>query len=392
MDKPKSIILLGSTGSIGTTVCRIVERYPDKFRIIAISCGQKAETFAGQILKFRPMLVSVKDNQTREKLKEILSKEKNYHLPTILTGDEGLLDVAAVQGGDLLVNALVGCTGLRPTVLALEKGLDVALANKETLVIGGKMVMDIAGENGAKILPIDSEHSAIFQCLQSIDEPCRNKVRRVILTASGGPFLENEPDEIHDATPDQVLKHPNWNMGPKVTVDSATLMNKGLEIIEAKTLFDLDDDQIEVVIHRQSIIHSLVEFMDGSVLAQMGYPSMEIPIQYALSYPNRFPTTLKPLNLVEIGRLTFEKPDLDRFPCLAIAKEASRSGEMVTACLNGADEGAVDLFLRNKIRFGRIPQLIKDVIANSDFTGDINIDNVLKMNDSARKNALEMIL
>ena len=392
MDKPKNIILLGSTGSIGKTVCGIVERNPEEFRIIAIACGQQAKAFAGQILKFQPLLVSVQNEQTREKLKEILAREKNYHLPTILVGDEGLLEVAAVQGGELLVNGLVGSTGLRPTLLALEKGMDVALANKETLVIGGKMVMEIAKENGAKILPIDSEHSAIFQCLQSIDEPYKDKIRRIILTASGGPLWEDELKEIQNATLEQVLDHPNWEMGPKVTVDSATHMNKGLEIIEAKTLFDLDDDQIDVVIHTQSIIHSMVEFMDGSVLAQMGYPSMEIPIQYAMSYPNRLPSTLEPLNLAKIGQLTFEDPDLERFPCLAIAMDASTRGEMVTACLNGAGEGVVKLFIDEKISFGRIPEMIKDIIAGSDFSGDINIENVLKMNDSARRKALDMAL
>ena len=387
MQKLKNIILLGSTGSIGTAAAGIAERYPEKFRIIALACGGNAEIVAPQIINFKPMLVAVKDEATRDRLKELLKNEKN--IPTILTGEEGLLEVASVQGGDLLVNGLVGFIGLKPTILALERGLDVALANKETLVIGGKMVMDIASENNATVLPIDSEHSAIFQCLQGVEKPYRNRIRRIILTASGGPFRDREKEEFFNATPDEVLKHPNWNMGPKVTVDSATLMNKGLEIIEAKALFDLDDDQIEVLIHHQSIIHSMVEFMDGSILAQLGHPDMEIPIQLAMSYPERLPSTLKPLNLSDVGSLTFEKPDTDRFPCLEIARNASRSGGLATAYLNGADEGVVNLFLDNKIYFGKIPDLIDSVLTSCPKNMDINIENALEANEFARISALQ---
>lgn len=390
MAKLIKIVLLGSTGSIGTTACRIVENHPASFRLLALACGTNAFVMAEQIKKFKPLLVSVKDYDARENLKEILAEKKIHNPPAILIGEEGMLEVASVQGGDLLVNGLVGSIGLAPTIFALERGLDVALANKETLVIGGKLVMETAREHGATILPIDSEHSAIFQCLQAIDKPYNKKVRRIILTASGGPFWEREKKDMQDATPDEVLKHPNWDMGPKVTVDSASLMNKGLEIIEAKILFELDDDQIDVVIHRQSIVHSMVEFTDGSILAQMGHPDMEIPIQLAMSFPNRLPTTLKPLDLTEVNRLTFEKPDDERFPCLGIAREASRKGGLATACLNGADEGAVELFLERKIRFGDIPQLIKDVMESSRLNGDINMVNVLKINESAKNKALEI--
>ena len=384
MLKPKNIILLGSTGSIGTSAFKIAERYPDRFRLIALACGQNANAILPQIRKFKPLLVSVKDDETRELLKELLLKDR--HIPTILTGEEGLLEVASAEGGDLLLNGLVGFVGVKPTILALKRGLDVALANKETLVIGGGMIMDIAKENNASILPIDSEHSAIFQCLMGVERPFRDKVKRIILTASGGPFRDRT-DNFYNATPDEVLKHPNWDMGAKVTVDSATLMNKGLEIIEAKVLFGVDDDQIEVVIHRQSIIHSMVEFQDGSILAQLGYPNMEIPIQLAMSYPERLPTTLKPLDLIEVGRLTFEKPDIERFPCLGIARSALKSGGLHTACLNGADEGAVNLFLDGKIPFGRIPKLIKEVIESSELNRDINIDNALAVNAEARSKA-----
>lgn len=390
MTNQVKIILLGSTGSIGTTACRIIEHHPTEFRIIALACGVNADVMAQQIKKFKPLLVSVKDSDARENLKEILVQKKVNNPPTILTGEEGMLEVASVQGGDLLVNALVGSIGLTPTIYALERGLDVALANKETLVIGGDLVMETAKANGAKVLPIDSEHSAIFQCLQVVDEPYQKKVRRIILTASGGPFWERDMEHIQDATPDEVLKHPNWDMGPKVTVDSASLMNKGLEIIEAKVLFELDYDQIDVVVHRQSIVHSMVEFTDGSILAQLGHPDMEIPIQLAMSFPKRLPTTLDQLDLTEISRLTFEKPDTDRFPCLKIAQDASLKGGLTTACLNGADEGAVELFLDKKIKFGDIPNLIKDVMKSSKLKGDINIGNLLKANESARAKAHEI--
>ena len=385
----KNIILLGSTGSIGTTASMIAARYPDRFRIIALACGHNAEKLAEQIKRFHPLLVSVKNDETREKLKEKIKADE--HQPTILVGDEGLLEVASAEGADLLINGLVGAIGLRPTCLALERGIDVALANKETLVIGGKIVMELANEHNAIILPVDSEHSAIFQCLIGVGKPWRNKIRRIILTASGGPFWKSRSD-IDNATPAKVLKHPNWDMGPKVTVDSATLMNKGLEVIEAKALFGLDDDQIEVVIHRQSIIHSMVEFTDGAVLAQMGLPEMELPIQFAMSFPSRLPTTLKPLDFLDVKKLTFEKPDLEKFPCLQIAREASLKGGLATAYLNGADEGAVELFLNGKIVFGRIPEIIENIVKSASNAGDITIDSVLKANESAKKQAMGMVL
>jgi 1-deoxy-D-xylulose-5-phosphate reductoisomerase len=386
MGKPKNIILLGSTGSIGSAVAGIAARYPDRFRIVGLACGCRAELIAEQIVQFNPLLVSVKDENTREALKKCLT---GYKLPTILAGEEGLLEVASVQGADLLVNGLVGYIGLKPTLLALKQGINVALANKETLVVGGKMVIDAARESGAEILPVDSEHSAIFQCLQGLSKPYRDRVRRIILTASGGPFRDKSREDFYNATCEEVLKHPNWNMGPKVTVDSATLMNKGLEIIEAKVLFELDNDQIEVVIHHQSIIHSMVEFMDGSILAQLGHPSMEIPIQYAMSYPDRCPTTLKPLDLTDVKTLTFENPDLDNFPCLEIARDALKRGGLATACLNGADEGAVNLFLDGKISFGKIPELIESVLTSCPVNLDTNIENALKVNDQARMKAIE---
>ena len=381
----KNLVILGSTGSIGTTASACASRYPDYFRVIALSCGQNAEKLAEQIRQFKPLLVSVKDERTRKAVKKRIKNDE--HAPTILVGEEGLLEVASVDGANLVINGLVGSVGLKPTCLALRRGIDVALANKETLVIGGRMVMELALEHGAKIIPVDSEHSAIFQCLAGVKKPWGKRVKRIILTASGGPFWSSKKD-LSKATPEEVLKHPNWDMGAKVTVDSATLMNKGLEVIEAKALFGLEDDQIEVVIHRQSIIHSMVEFMDGSILAQLGRPDMELAIQLAMTWPERIPTTLKPLDLVEVRRLTFEKPDLKRFPCLRIAREASRKGGLTTAYLNGADEGAVELFMMGKISFGRIPELVEMVINNFRFSNDVNLDSVLEADEAARKYAI----
>jgi 1-deoxy-D-xylulose-5-phosphate reductoisomerase len=349
----KKIAILGSTGSIGLNVLEVIARSPENYSAIALTAGRNVDLLTKQIEKFRPLGAAVLE----EDLAEILRARLDKTYPTeVLFGTEGFVHLATLQEVDTVVSAMTGAAGLVPTYAAIEAGKNIALANKETLVMAGPLIMDAAKRQKITILPIDSEHSAILQSLQG--HP-REDVRRVILTASGGPFRNLPLKDMEEVTPGQALNHPTWNMGKKISIDSATLMNKGLEAIEAKWFFDLSMDQISIVIHPQSIIHSMVEYRDGSIIAQLGVPHMITPISYALSYPRHIENHLVPLRLDEIGTLTFQKPDLKKFPCLDLALQAGEIGQSMPTVMNGANEIAVNAFLNGRIGFPQIPILIK---------------------------------
>ena len=350
----KTISLLGSTGSIGCQTLEVARMHG--FSVCALAAHSNVALLEDQIREFRPALAAVFDADAAKDLK-LRVKDLSVR---VVSGMEGLCEAAAMEKADIILNSVVGMVGLLPTMTAVSAKKDVALANKETLVAGGSLVMKAARENGVRILPVDSEHSAIFQCLQGCPDP--SAVRRLILTASGGPFFGKSKEDLSRVTPEQALKHPNWSMGAKVTIDSATMMNKGLEIMEASWLFDMPISQIDVVVHRESIVHSLVEYQDYSVLAQLGVPDMRIPIQYALTWPQRMPSPVKPLSLTEIGSLSFYPPDENVFPCLRLAKQAAELGGLVPAAANGANEEAVKLFLQHKIAFMQIPELVEEAI------------------------------
>lgn len=350
----KTISLLGSTGSIGRQTLEVARMHG--FSVCALAAHSNVALLEDQIREFGPALAAVFDADAARDLK-LRVKDLSVR---VVSGMEGLCEAAAMEKADIVLNSVVGMVGLLPTLTAVSAKKDVALANKETLVAGGALVMKAARENGVRILPVDSEHSAIFQCLQGCPTP--SAVRRLILTASGGPFFGKSNEELSHVTPEQALKHPNWSMGAKVTIDSATMMNKGLEIMEASWLFDLPVSQIDVVVHRESIVHSLVEYQDYSVLAQLGVPDMRIPIQYALTWPQRIPSPVKPLSLTEIGSFSFYPPDENAFPCLRLAKQAAELGGLVPAAANGANEEAVKLFLQHKIAFMQIPELVEEAI------------------------------
>ncbi len=348
---PKGLAILGSTGSVGVSTLKIVRDFPDRLKVAALAAGRNMELLAEQVRRFRPRTVSVIDGRASADLAERLAGVE----VEILTGPEGAVRVATADGVDLVVSAFVGAMGLDPTWAAIDAGRDVAIANKEVLVMAGELVVAQARRRGVRILPVDSEHVAVHQCLAG---QRREDVRRVLLTASGGPFRTTPREALAAVTPAQALRHPNWDMGPKITIDSASLMNKGLEMIEARWLFDLPPDAIEVVIHPQSIVHSLVEFIDGSVLAQLGVPDMRGPIAYALALPERLPLQMERLDLTRVGTLTFEPPDLEKFPGLALAARALREGGTQPAVLNAANEMAVGAFLEGRMRFTAIPETI----------------------------------
>lgn len=347
----KNISLLGSTGSIGTQTLEVARMHG--FSICALAAHSNVKLLEEQIREFRPALAAVFDEHAAQDL-----KDRVRDLPVrVVSGMDGLCEAASIKEADIICNAVVGMVGLLPTMAAVSAKKDVALANKETLVAGGALVMKAAQENGVRILPVDSEHSAIFQCLQGCPHP--SAVAKLILTASGGPFFGKSRKELELVTPEQALRHPNWSMGAKVTIDSATMMNKGLEIIEASWLFSMPVSQIEVVVHRESIVHSLIEYQDYSVLAQLGVPDMRIAIQYAITWPERLPSPVKRLSLTEMGTLSFYPPDEHAFPCLGLAKQAIQQGGLVPAAMNGANEEAVKLFLSKKISFLQIPELVE---------------------------------
>jgi 1-deoxy-D-xylulose-5-phosphate reductoisomerase len=381
----KSLAILGSTGSIGQSTLSVVAEHPQEFEVAALAAGQNVTLLAEQVEQFRPRLVSVQDEAAAARLQELTPPSLATQ---ILFGPEGAVAVATAPGADLVVSAMVGAVGLEPTLAAVDAGRPVALANKETLVAAGPLVMALAQSRGVPLIPVDSEHSAIFQALQG---QRREDVRKLWLTASGGPFRTWEAGRLADVTAAEALKHPNWNMGPKITIDSATMMNKALEVIEASVLFGLPVDRVGVYIHPQSIVHSLVEFVDGSVLAQLGAPDMRLPIAYTLTYPRRLPLNGPPLDLSAIGRLTFEEPDLERFPGLRLGYEAARAGGTMPAVLNAANEVAVDAFLKGRIKFPDIPRVVAETMAAHPPQPLESLEQVLTINRWARDYAAELV-
>lgn len=352
----KAITLLGSTGSIGTQTLDIVAQYPDRFRIVGLTAGRNVTLLAQQIRQFRPEIVAICNEDKLQELRDAIADIDPQ--PILLAGETGVVEVAKYGDARAVVTGIVGCAGLLPTIAAIEAGKEIALANKETLIAGGPVVNPLVEKHGVKLLPADSEHSAIFQCLQGVPA---GGLRRIILTASGGAFRDLPVEKLASVKVADALKHPNWSMGQKITIDSATLMNKGLEVIEAHYLFGMDYDNIDIVIHPQSIIHSLIELQDTSVLAQLGWPDMRLPLLYALSWPERIPTNWERLNLVKSGDLTFREPDHQKYPCMNLAYAAGRAGGSMPAVLNAANEQAVALFLEEKIEFLDIPKVIDKV-------------------------------
>jgi 1-deoxy-D-xylulose-5-phosphate reductoisomerase len=381
----KTISVLGSTGSVGVTTLDVVGRFGERFRVGAMGAGRNVELFARQIRRFNPELVSVADGDAACRLKELLGG----HKVEILTGLDGAAAVATWRDAQLVVSAMVGALGLRPTLRAIEAGKDIAFANKEVLVVAGEVVTRAAARNHVRLLPVDSEHNALFQCIEGRK---LSAIKRIILTASGGPFRTLPVDRFESVTVADALKHPTWQMGSKITIDSATLMNKGLEVIEARWLFGLDSPQISVIIHPQSIVHSMVEMIDGSVLAEMAIPDMAIPVAYALAYPERLPMDhLRALSLTQCGALTFEQPDFNRFPCLRLAYEALAAGGTMPACLNAANEELVAGFLANKLRFVEIPRHIETVMGRHHGRPARSLEDVLETDSWARAETRELM-
>ncbi|MBD1831962.1 1-deoxy-D-xylulose-5-phosphate reductoisomerase [Cyanobacteria bacterium FACHB-472] len=381
----KSIALLGSTGSIGTQTLDIVAQYPDQFRIVGLAAGRNVEMLAAQIRQFRPSIAAICEEEKLSELKEAI-KDLGPQ-PVLLAGQAGVIEVARYNDAQIVVTGIVGCAGLLPTIAAIEAGKDIALANKETLIAGGPVVLPLVEKYGVKLLPADSEHSAIFQCLQGVK---MGGLRRILLTASGGAFRDLPVEKLATVKVADALKHPNWSMGKKITIDSATLMNKGLEVIEAHFLFGMDYDHIDIVIHPQSIIHSLIELQDTSVLAQLGWPDMRLPLLYALSWPERIHTDWQQLDLVKAGNLTFKEPDHQKYPCMQLAYTAGRAGGSMPAVLNAANEQAVALFLEEKIEFLDIPRCIEYVCDRhqSDNRPNPSLDDIVAADEWARQEVL----
>mgnify|MGYP003402384104 FL=1 len=389
----KAITILGSTGSIGTQTLDIVTHHPEQFRVVGLAAGNNVALLAEQIRTFKPEIVALGNETKLSELQDALAKLSEgiasySNQPKILVGQEGICEVARYGDSQSVVTGIVGCAGLLPTIAAIEAGKDIALANKETLIAGAPVVLPLVKKHGVKLLPADSEHSAIFQCLQGVPD---GGLRRIMLTASGGSFRDLSVEQLSSVTVQDALKHPNWSMGQKITIDSATLMNKGLEVIEAHYLFNLDYDQIDIVIHPQSIIHSLIEVQDTSVLAQLGWPDMRLPLLYALSWPERIYTDWEQLDLVKAGNLTFREPDHQKYPCMQLAYAAGRAGGLMPAVLNAANEQVVALFLSEKIGFLDIPRLIETVCDRftSQNTPNPSLDDILAADQWARQAVLE---
>jgi len=378
----KAITLLGSTGSIGTQTLDIVTQYPNQFRLVGLAAGSNVEMLASQIRQFRPSIAAI---CAAEKFLELQEKVADLDpKPILLAGEAGVAEVARYGDAETVVTGIVGCAGLLPTIAAIEAGKDIALANKETLIAGGPVVLPLVEKYGVKLLPADSEHSAIFQCLQGVPA---GGLRRILLTASGGAFRDLPVEKLSGVRVADALKHPNWSMGRKITIDSATLMNKGLEVIEAHFLFGMDYDDIEIVIHPQSIIHSLIELQDTSVLAQLGWPDMRLPLLYALSWPDRIYTNWERLDLVKAGNLTFREPDHHKYPCMQLAYAAGRAGGTMPAVLNAANEQAVALFLAEKIGYLDIARLIEQVCDRhlADNCANPSLDDIVAADQWARQ-------
>jgi len=352
----KKISILGSTGSIGTQTLDVVDAHPDKFEVIGLAAGSNIELLSEQIKNHSPQIVAISDANKIDELKALLKAKGVEKLPEILAGTEGIEEVARYGDAETVVTGIVGCAGLLPTVAAIKAGKDIALANKETLISGGPVILPLLKKHNSMCIPADSEHSAIFQCLQGVPA---DGVRKIILTASGGAFRDWDAKDLHKVTLKDALKHPNWDMGAKITIDSATLMNKGLEVIEAHYLFGADYDDIDIVIHPQSIIHSMIETQDTSVLAQLGWPDMRLPIVYSITWPYRLSMPYERLDLVKQGSLTFKEPDRAKYPCMELAYSAGRTGGTMTAALNAANEQAVAMFRNNEIGYLDIPKLIE---------------------------------
>ena len=382
----KKIAILGSTGSVGVNTLNVVRKLGKGYKIMGISAQKNVNLLIEQIIQFRPAIVALSDEMAAQEL------EKRIHrfrpLPKIYRGTSGLIEFARNRVSNFLVSALVGAAGLLPTLAAIEAGKDIALANKEILVMAGDLIIKTAKKRGIKILPLDSEHSAIFQCLRA--EKVEN-VRRLILTASGGPFYKHKKSQLERVTLKEALRHPTWQMGKKITVDSATLMNKGLEAIEASHLFGIDINRIDVLIHPQATVHSLVELVDGSILAQLGIADMRIPIQFALTYPKRYSNRLQGLKLEKVARLTFQKPNLKNFPCLGLALRAGRTGGTMPVVLNAADEIAVGAFLEGKIKFIDIPKIIESVMTEHKVDRKPSLKEVLEIDQWTRDRTREKI-
>ncbi len=378
----KNISILGATGSIGTQTLDVIRNSDEKINLIGITANSSVDKIKEIIREFEPKYVAMMDENSAKSIEEFCSKE--YPNIQVFNGIDGLIKVATLEEIDTVVTSVVGMIGLKPTMAAIEAKKDIALANKETLVVAGELVMNKAKENNVKILPVDSEHSAIFQSLSGY----KNKdINKILLTASGGPFRGKTIEDLKDVTVKEALKHPKWNMGQKISIDSATLMNKGLEVIEAHFLFDCDYDNIEVIVHPQSIIHSMVEYKDASVIAQLGSPDMRLPIQYALNYPERKAMIANPVNFYELGALTFEKPDLETFKCLRFAYEAGKIGGLAPTILNGANEEAVALLLDEKIKFLQIAEIIEDCmnVFKENYYDEITLDSVIELDKKVRE-------
>lgn len=379
----REIVILGSTGSIGRQALQVVEEFPDRFKVRGLAAGRNWRLLLEQTVCFRPAAVALMAEEDARQLTGALPRGVR---PEVYWGAGGMERLAAMEGADTVLTAVTGAAGLKPTLTAIEAGKDIALANKETLVAAGEIVVERAGKRGVRLLPVDSEHSAIWQCLDG-----RAGVRRIVLTASGGPFRRYSREALAAVTPEAALDHPTWRMGPKITVDSATLMNKGLEVIEAHWLFGVDYDNIKVLVHPQSVVHGMVEFADGSVLASLGITDMRLPILYALSYPERLENALPRLDLVGVGPLTFEDPDMERFPCLRLALLAGRTGGTMPAVLNAANEVAVAAFLNGRISFTGIPAVIERVLAIHSVTKKPDLDKIISADAWARNSAEEII-
>jgi 1-deoxy-D-xylulose-5-phosphate reductoisomerase len=383
----KSISILGSTGSIGVNTLKVVEHLQNEFRVVALGAGSNTEILAGQIKKFQPELVAVKDETCAEELLRQISDSK-FQIPKIVVGEQGLIEIATHEQAETVVSATVGAVGFVPTLRAIEAGKRIALANKETLVMAGDLMTKAAAKSGAEILPVDSEHNALHQCLRG---ETKVEVKRLILTASGGPFRTKSKADIENATIEEALAHPNWKMGAKITIDSATLMNKGFEVLEARWLFGYSADEISVLVHPQSVVHSMIEMVDGSIIAQLGVTDMKHAIQYALTYPNRQKNCLEPLDFTKISHLSFEQPDLDKFPCLALAYRALRTGGTLPAVLNAANEISVQAFLDGKIRLSEIAQINEKVMNLHETEAANSLEIILEADGWARKEAENLI-
>lgn len=378
----KRISILGSSGSIGRSTLEIVRRYPERFKVVALAVKDNIDLLREQIDLFKPDVVAVFDESAAERFR----MEKPQ--VEVLTGMDGLVTIATIENADMVVSAIVGSAGLIPTFSAVTSGKNIALANKEALVMAGHLIMSEARKRGVMVMPVDSEHSALFQCLENRKKA---EVKRIILTASGGPFLRKTKDELRYVTPEEALRHPRWKMGKKVTIDSSTLMNKGLEVIEAHWLFDVPPERIDVLLHPQSIVHSMVELIDGSLLAHMSVPDMKGPICYALSYPERCEDVLPTLDLARIHELTFEEPDPERYPCLSLTYEALRRGRTMPSVLNASNEVAVKGFLNGEIPFDAIPIIVSEVMSSHNISKGETIDEIIDVSRWAEERAKELI-